>query len=48
MSRMNRLNKLNNNNSLNKELLATFKNFEISIVFFETEILPDLTNCNNP
>ncbi len=32
MSRMNRLNKLNNNNSLNKELLATFKNFDPDIV----------------
>ena len=32
MSRMNRLNKLNNNNSLNKELLATFKNFNPDIV----------------
>ena len=29
---MNRLNKLNNNNSLNKELLATFKNFDPDIV----------------
>ena len=32
MSRMNRLNKLNNNNSLNKELLSTFKNFDPDIV----------------
>ena len=32
MSRMNRLNKLNNNSSLNKELLATFKNFDPDIV----------------
>ena len=32
MSRMNRLNKLNNNKSLNKELLATFKNFNPDIV----------------
>ena len=32
MSRMNRLNKLNNNNSLNKELLATFKNFDPDLV----------------
>ena len=32
MSRMNRLNKLNNNNSLNKELLATFKNYDPDIV----------------
>ncbi len=32
MSRMNRINKLNNNNSLNKELLATFKNFDPDIV----------------
>ena len=32
MSRMNRLNKLNNNSSLNKELLATFKNFYPDIV----------------
>ena len=32
MSRMNRLNKFNNNRSLNKELLATFKNFDPEIV----------------
>ena len=32
MSRMNRLNKLNNNNSLNKELLSTFRNFDPDIV----------------
>ncbi len=32
MSRMNKLNKLNNNSSLNKELLATFKNFDPDIV----------------
>ena len=32
MSRMNRMNKLNNNRSLNKELLATFKNFDPDIV----------------
>ena len=32
MSRMNRLNKLNNNSSLNKELIATFKNFDPDIV----------------
>ncbi len=32
MSRMNRMNKLNNNSSLNKELIATFKNFDPDIV----------------
>ena len=32
MSRMNKLNKLNNNRSLNKELLATFKNFDPDVV----------------
>ena len=32
MSRMNRLNKLNNNISLNKELLATFRNYDPDIV----------------
>ncbi len=32
MSRMNKLNKFNNNRSLNKELLATFKNFDPEIV----------------
>ena len=32
MSRMNKLNKLNNNRSLNKELLATYKNFDPDIV----------------
>ena len=29
---MNKLNKLNNNRSLNKELLATFKNFDPDVV----------------
>ncbi len=32
MSRMNRFNKLNNNNSLNKDLLETFKNFDPDLV----------------
>jgi len=32
MSRINRLNKFNNNSSLNKELLATFKNFDPDVV----------------
>ena len=32
ISRMNKLNKLNNNRSLNKELLATFKNFDPDVV----------------
>ena len=32
ISRMNRFNKLNNNNSLNKDLLETFKNFDPDLV----------------